>query len=245
MIKFFRHIRQRLLSENKISKYLVYAMGEIVLVVIGILIALQINNWNDKKIQHTVDIEFITNLRNKIVLDTLALSSQLKWYRQINENTGNALALIDTSKTLNEEQTMRIGKSIAEAEYLLPVQKNIYSKELIVAAGSILRLDKNLHTDYLRYLEIIDFSYDLTTKLANALVTIVNDELYPSVDLNFTDETKNAVTFELSTLQNNRTVYNALQKSIYYRNAVIEVNKPLLERAKSIIDQIDTVLEKQ
>jgi hypothetical protein len=92
---------------------------------------------------------------------------------------------------------------------------------------------------------MIDFSYDLTTKLANALVTIVNDELYPSVDLNFTDETKNAVAFELSTLQNNRTVHNALQKSIYYRNAVIEVNKPLLERAKSIIEQIDEVLEKQ
>ncbi|NER17556.1 DUF6090 family protein [Spongiivirga citrea] len=46
MIKFFRKIRQKLLSENKFSKYLIYAIGEIVLVVIGILIALQINNWN-------------------------------------------------------------------------------------------------------------------------------------------------------------------------------------------------------
>nr|WP_297788711.1 DUF6090 family protein [uncultured Allomuricauda sp.] len=48
MIKFFRSIRQRLLSENKFSKYLLYAIGEIVLVVIGILLALQINNWNEK-----------------------------------------------------------------------------------------------------------------------------------------------------------------------------------------------------
>jgi hypothetical protein len=47
MIKFFRHIRQRLLNENKFSKYLIYAVGEIVLVVIGILIALQINNANE------------------------------------------------------------------------------------------------------------------------------------------------------------------------------------------------------
>ncbi|WP_299164553.1 DUF6090 family protein, partial [uncultured Eudoraea sp.] len=47
MIKFFRHIRQRLLTENKVSKYMFYAIGEIVLVVIGILIALSINNWND------------------------------------------------------------------------------------------------------------------------------------------------------------------------------------------------------
>jgi hypothetical protein len=49
MIKFFRRIRQRLVSENKFSRYLLYAIGEIILVVIGILIALQINNWNENK----------------------------------------------------------------------------------------------------------------------------------------------------------------------------------------------------
>lgn len=49
MIKFFRRIRQKLLSENKFSKYLIYAIGEIILVIIGILIALQINNQNEKR----------------------------------------------------------------------------------------------------------------------------------------------------------------------------------------------------
>ena len=47
MIKFLRHIRQNLIMENKTSKYFKYALGEIILVVIGILIALQINNWNE------------------------------------------------------------------------------------------------------------------------------------------------------------------------------------------------------
>ena len=51
MIKFFRKIRQQLLTENKLSKYLLYAIGEIILVIIGILIALQINNWKDKRIE--------------------------------------------------------------------------------------------------------------------------------------------------------------------------------------------------
>jgi hypothetical protein len=51
MIKFFRKIRQKLLSENKFSKYLIYAIGEIFLVVLGILIALQINNWNENRKQ--------------------------------------------------------------------------------------------------------------------------------------------------------------------------------------------------
>jgi hypothetical protein len=47
MIKFFRQIRYKLMSQNQTGKYLKYAVGEIVLVVIGILIALQINNWNE------------------------------------------------------------------------------------------------------------------------------------------------------------------------------------------------------
>ena len=54
MIKFFRKIRQRLLTENKFSKYLIYAIGEIILVVIGILIALSINNWNQDKQQQKI-----------------------------------------------------------------------------------------------------------------------------------------------------------------------------------------------
>lgn len=49
MIHFLRRIRKKLLSENKFSKYILYAIGEIVLVVIGILIALQINNWNEER----------------------------------------------------------------------------------------------------------------------------------------------------------------------------------------------------
>ena len=49
MIKFFRRIRQNLLMENKTGKYIKYAIGEIILVVIGILIALSINNWNENR----------------------------------------------------------------------------------------------------------------------------------------------------------------------------------------------------
>ena len=69
MIKFFRKIRQQLLSENKFSKYLIYAIGEIILVVIGILIALQINNSNETKKARAVEINYLENLKADLLLE--------------------------------------------------------------------------------------------------------------------------------------------------------------------------------
>lgn len=77
MLKFFRKIRQDLIAEGKTTKYLKYAIGEIILVVIGILIALQINNWNEGRkesnkerlLLSNLKVEFEDNLNN---LDSIA-----------------------------------------------------------------------------------------------------------------------------------------------------------------------------
>ena len=63
MIKFFRKIRQKMLTENKFSKYLIYAIGEIVLVVLGILIALQLNNLNEEKRTHIKQENYLALIR--------------------------------------------------------------------------------------------------------------------------------------------------------------------------------------
>ncbi|MBN3520964.1 hypothetical protein JYB62_13225 [Algoriphagus lutimaris] len=69
MISFFRKIRQKLLAQNRLTRYLTYAIGEILLVTIGILIALQINTWNEqrlnqkkeKSILESLQLEFLNN----------------------------------------------------------------------------------------------------------------------------------------------------------------------------------------
>lgn len=69
MLKFFRKIRYKLMSENKTGKYLKYAIGEIILVVIGILIALSINNWNESMKQNKAEKEFIISLKKDLTQD--------------------------------------------------------------------------------------------------------------------------------------------------------------------------------
>ena len=72
MIKLFRKIRKKLLKKKKVSKYLLYAIGKIILVVIGILIALQLNNLNDQKKINNQEkkllVELVNNLDENITL---------------------------------------------------------------------------------------------------------------------------------------------------------------------------------
>ena len=86
MIKFFRKIRQKLLTENKFSKYLLYAIGEIILVVIGILIALQINNNNELKKQRAKEVQFLKNLKSDLIFE----ESELERYIDIRESIVNS-----------------------------------------------------------------------------------------------------------------------------------------------------------
>jgi hypothetical protein len=77
MIKFFRKIRQNMIQENKVTKYVLYAIGEIVLVVIGILIALQINNANEEKKQRAQEVKYLKNIKTDVKLNITHLSNYI------------------------------------------------------------------------------------------------------------------------------------------------------------------------
>lgn len=78
MIKFFRRIRQNLVSQGKTSKYFKYAIGEIILVVIGILIALQINTWNQNNKDSKEEYYILEKLQANIKTDTLNLKNSIE-----------------------------------------------------------------------------------------------------------------------------------------------------------------------
>lgn len=90
MIKFFRRIRQRLVTENKFSKYILYALGEIVLVVIGILIALQINNWNEKRKLTAYEEKLLSQLK----VDLTRNISDLELNISLQKKTINSIAIL-------------------------------------------------------------------------------------------------------------------------------------------------------
>ena len=75
MINFLRRTRQNLLDENKINIYLIYAIGEVVLVVFGILIAFQIDNWNENKKIKNIEQQYLLALKEEFEYNKSELSS--------------------------------------------------------------------------------------------------------------------------------------------------------------------------
>lgn len=122
MFKFFRNIRQSLLMKDKITKYYKYAFGEIVLVVIGILIALSINNWNEARKNRIEQLILINNIIEDLRLDSIHINKSLS-------EVGNQKRLVDDliSKSLNNEKKLNyqlIGLLRFSSDFRPIIQRN-------------------------------------------------------------------------------------------------------------------------
>ena len=118
MIKFFRHIRKSLIQKNQMGKYLKYAIGEILLVVIGILIALQVNNWNEN-----------LNLENSTKKSLNSLAEELTSNRRILKSNID-LIRFDIQTGMNMTDSLN-NNSISEEK------KETYLLDKILALGPL------------------------------------------------------------------------------------------------------------
>ncbi len=82
MIKFFRKIRQQLIAEKRVSQYLLYALGEIVLVVAGILIALAINNGNEQRLTRSKERIYLKGLEEEFQVSRQKLETLIELNQQ-------------------------------------------------------------------------------------------------------------------------------------------------------------------
>ncbi len=123
MFRFFRQLRQRLLpiaigTENKFSRYLFYALGEIMLVVIGILIALQINTWNDSRLQEKEAMTFYQNTRQQLLEDRQNIEGQIAYNNKNKEQFHYAIALIGENNRHGRDSLGRItGKLVDYSDF--------------------------------------------------------------------------------------------------------------------------------
>ena len=92
MLKFFRRIRQQLFHQGNIRKYALYAIGEIALVMIGILLALQVNNWNEKRLEKIEEQAALLNLQKDFDLNRKNLLNSIN---QIKNNIQGSATILN------------------------------------------------------------------------------------------------------------------------------------------------------
>ena len=122
-MKIFRKIRQNLMKKGKVTNYIFYALGEILLVMIGILLALQVNNWNEKRNKNKQLNNILTTISLDLAIDTLAAGQVIDFYEK---NTESSLRIINKEITMENYKECPSCPSLVTIYRPMPIQKKGY-----------------------------------------------------------------------------------------------------------------------
>ncbi|MFN3997404.1 DUF6090 family protein [Algoriphagus sp.] len=258
MIKFFRKIRQNLLESlpaeqagNKIGSYLTYAIGEIVLVVIGILIALSINTWNEERKEKSIVKNLLKNIRYDLVADTVKFSSDIK---RIPVIFGDAKFLLNSS-ALDTLSANSLFDRLPYTTFIYRVKNQSYQK--VINAGITDFFEFNdLFDDINTYFTVQSDLYNNATKwdiddtindgkqwFARGFeIDIFEGTLYKENDIKFahSEATRKAIFIEQ---MNSSDLRNSIKMNMYRKMSLNQSLNNMKESAKAIILKINEQLE--
>jgi len=247
MIKFFRKIRYNLMSENKTGKYFKYAIGEIILVVIGILIALQINNWNENRKSDIQELSALNNihrdfLKNKEILEEVKSSSLLTLQSGIKilNHTGNKIKP-DSESTFNDWLNQLFnGKPYYPQNSFL--DDLLSSGKLGIFKNTELR---NLLSSWKPQVEILEERFIAVDKNEIILNSYVIEHA-SWLNADMVDDKNRNVTFPKSGfIVDNRNLLEGLQFENLVENVVIHVDSyySTQKKIEKLLDEIILLLE--
>jgi hypothetical protein len=237
MIKFFRKIRQNLLIENKTGKYFKYAIGEIILVVIGILIAVQINSWYTTLKKNELKTTYTRNLINDLTKDTIQLNAGVKLNEDIFLKRIDSLKAIiaNPNTTVGDIKTMGKNVGVGGLRTLNTYNNNTFN--ILISSGNIDLFDENV----IQKIMELNRLQNVETGVANG-----NRESYFSIYTNYLQRYVNS-RFETSEAINNEIWDNIDSKehASIYINAInvqrhsvtryIELTKNVLTTTEELI----------
>ncbi|MBI1307599.1 MAG: hypothetical protein GC181_13435 [Bacteroidetes bacterium] len=177
MIRVFQSIKQSLINEKKFSNYLLYALREIVLVVIGILIALQINNWNDERKNRVAEHIQLKNIETELKVQLLELEVDLRDHTSYQQSTLDILKYIASKPELHDSMYVDFYNSVS-FNYTFP-KKSSY-EALKNGNLNIIKSDKLLSL----ITEIYESGYDRITQKVNTRRNAAR-VLFPYYQANF------------------------------------------------------------
>lgn len=245
--------------ENKTPKYFKYAIGEIILVVIGILIALSINNWNEKRKSTLQEITILKNIKEDILLDTLDISFNVEYHKEfidaekrllhfLQSNLSQPLDSINYSSALGVPLTIALHKSTfnnLQNNQIGIITNNKLKKDIsrfydfFVQAITIFENDKPVYESYSskkvffqKYFKLSKAAFEMNNTQSNN-ADYYNPNL-SKVNLEFKDVNgaKNDDAFKIE-----------LNESVFIRQVKIDFYIDMVNRIKELNIQIDEELK--
>lgn len=240
MIKFFRRIRQKLLSENKFSKYLLYAIGEIILVVIGILIALQINTWNEKRLQRKKERAVLTEMQDDLQKNIQEFKVAIANENRIIQNINDIIAEIKKDNS----NFARIGEKLVSTSWSEEISYASTSYKQLNTLGAELISNDSLRRAIValydvEYPKIKERVKAYSSNHFNSLVTPIIIE-YLRIDSLDIGHIINPEQFK-----EDPKVLNVLGDRRYWKKGVVGFNEFLVEKTEELNTMISKELEKQ
>ena len=254
MIKFFRNIRKNLLSKGKNTQYLKYAVEEIVLVVIGILIALQINNWNQNRIMDKNEQIYLLGLKEEFLIS----KSKLKELRAVNQkNYSGAKKILEYTNSKKEPPTEALFSKILYQTFSDDIAFNPNNSLLyeMINSGNLKNLSNtDLRKQLTNWVSTIEDVSKQEAELANQRVKVL--DMFRTNNTSLSTIFKQAGVYEILALAEAKTEMSNLDllNSTEFENNVLMFIftsyatekahfKPLMEDLETIINLINKELD--
>ena len=174
MIKFFRHIRKSLLMENKTGKYFKYAIGEIILVMIGILLALQVNTWNEIRKDNDKEQQILKQLAEEYKSNLLQLEQKIAHRGKIIKAGNKVLDYIDSPLNINTDSLYNQLNVLIGNPTFKPIQNNlINSGDILLIKNKQLKQLLTTWPSNVAHVKEIENIWN--TKMWEAVIPLFND----------------------------------------------------------------------
>ena len=256
MIKFFRKIRQQLLTENRTTKYLIYAIGEIILVMIGILLALQVNNWNELRKQRLEEVQILKNIQLDYQNVIAECEENNDFRKRILSATKNLYRLIGNDQHNYSKTGL---DSVLAILFINPTYNNqTGSLNILFNSGKInLITNENIKEALIKWPQQIDDVIEDELYASNHLLNELKPYMRKFIsisDVNKAINYKDLELFDSSITSKFESNYRSMLNDIEFEGVLAARELPLsvsliqsedlIDTAKNIIRLIDKELEK-
>ena len=230
-------MRQNLLMENKTGKYFKYAFGEIVLVVIGILIALQINYWNNQRIERKLEFSILKELASNLDFDLKNIDEQIKWNEVYGKHNRIIYEHLKNKTPLTDSLKFSYASLIGYGDFLpmTITYENLKSEGINIIKNEDLRKEIS---------KLYDYDYRAaTSQLIQTIAYIQERHLNEVIEHLTTEQSwQSAKPVDLLALQNDIPFQESLKSVVMTRNysneIFIDTKKNILKVKMSIENEL-------